>query len=540
MGAPDLWYDGGDCMSAESHADGREHVVAAAARALAPGKWGVAAAWSRMTTWYSQLSQAERIFFGLIILAYVYFLQPRGTNTLSRYDMVSALANGTAVIDAHASNTIDVSLYHGHLYSPRSIGLSLFAVPAYWGVQALESLIGTQTVDIQIALLNLCTVAPAAIAAVIVFERFLPRVRPALRGTSLPVAAAGAFGLATFFFPMATDFFSHAFSGALAFIGFYLLFRARSATHPERWLALAGLLVGVAIISEYQVGVIMLVLAAYVWASFPGRRRRALLIFAAGMAPAALILGWYDWFAFGNPLHLSYEFVSGSQFAGQHTGLFGITYPRLSAYWQILAYPRGLLVESPFLALVPLGFYRWLRSGAPPPAEALVCLAISLVYPTIIAGYYLPMAGENLPGPRLLTPMLPFACLALGWVVDDARLLVRYAFAALLAAGLVLSFLYVASGVREDHTRLTYPWTGLYWPILRTGQVPKLDGPTPLTLATQLLRLPTLASLYLIFLPLLAWLAWAVWTLVRGNTSAYDSTEPAPRAALEKRRWEAE
>ena len=501
----------------------REQFVAVSEMVDAPTGRGATVLWRRVTTWRDRLSRAERLFIGLVVLLYVYFLQPAGTNTLSRYDMVSALAHGTAIIDAHASNTIDVSFYHGHFYSPRSIGLSLLATPILWGLHALQLVIGSQSIGIQIALLNLFTVVPAAIAAVIVFERFLLRLRPRLRGTGLPVVAAGAFGLSTFFFPMSTEFFSHAFAGSLAFIGFYLLYRAKSATHPDRFILAAGLLVGIAIISEYPAGVIMLALAVYIWASFPERRLRMLAIFAVGMAPGALILGWYNWFAFGNPLHMSYEYVAGSQFAGQHTGLFGITYPHPGAYWQLLVYPRGLLVESPFLALLPLGFYRWLRSGARPPAEALVCVAITVLYPTIIAGYYLPMAGENLPGPRLIVPMLPFACLALGWVVDDARTLVRGAFAALLAFGTVLSFLYVASGVREDHSRLTYPWSGLYWPILRTGRVPALDGQTPPTLTTALLHIPHVVSLYLVLVPLLAGLGWALWTLMRRVDSGVEA-----------------
>lgn len=508
----------------------RERLVAVTEMVDAPVARGARRLWARVLARWSQLSRAERLFIALVVFAYIYFLQPAGTNTLSRYDMISALAHGTASIDAHASNTIDVSFYHGHYYSPRSIGLSLLAVPVLWGLHALQLVIGNQSIGIQIALLNLFTVVPAAITAVIVFERFLLRLRPNLRQTSLPLVVAGALAFATFFFPMATEFFSHAFAGALAFIGFYLLYRAKSASRPERWLVVAGFLVGIAIISEYPAGVIMLVLAAYVWATFPGQRALALALFAAGMVPGALILGWYNWFAFGNPLHMSYEFVAGSQFAGQHTGLFGITYPHPGAYWQILVAPRGLLVESPFLALLPLGFYRWLRSRSRPPAEALVCLAVSVLYPTIIAGYYLPMAGENLPGPRLLTPMLPFACLALGWVVDDARRAIRAVFAASLAFALALSFLYVASGVREDHSRLTYPWSGLYWPILRTGRVPALDGPTPPTLSTWLLHAPPVVSLYLVVLPLLLALGWAVWTLLRRTTRA---EEPVGEPALE-------
>ncbi|MGH2485853.1 MAG: hypothetical protein ACRDHE_07575, partial [Ktedonobacterales bacterium] len=253
----------------------------------------------RARGWFARLSRAERIFIGLVILSYTYFLQPGGTNTFSRYDMVAALANGSASIDGRAANTIDVSVYQGHLYSPRSIGLSLLATPILRALRALHLVASgqaanPQTVGMTIALFNLCTVVPAAIAAVILFERFVLRLRPSLRGTSLPIVVAGAFGLCTFYFPMATEFYSHAFAGALAFAGFYLLYRAKAAARAGWFVAVAGALVGFAVISEYQVGVIMLVLAVYVWAAFPTRRARMLLIFAAGMAPAALALGWYN------------------------------------------------------------------------------------------------------------------------------------------------------------------------------------------------------------------------------------------------------
>ena len=65
--------------------------------------------WATLPQTLARLFQSDRVFAGLLALCYVFYLTPAGTNTLSRYDMVYALAHGTAIIDIHAGNTIDVS-----------------------------------------------------------------------------------------------------------------------------------------------------------------------------------------------------------------------------------------------------------------------------------------------------------------------------------------------------------------------------------------------------------------------------------------------
>lgn len=469
----------------------------------------------RLSALVGQLTRQEWALIGIVLLGYAYFFAPTGTNPLSRYDMVRALAHGTAVIDPYAANTIDVSIFAGHYYSPRSIGLSLVAVPVLKVMEAAYALLGlSPQTAVRIGYLTLFTVVPVSLAGVIAFERFVMRLRPQLAGTPLPVVLAGIFGLGTLYGLFATQFFSHTFAGGLVFVAFYLLYRARTARRAEMLALAAGVLVGLAVISEYPTALVALLFCGYVWAAFPGRRMRMLLCFCGGAAPWALVLGWYDWFAFGNPLHLSYDYVAGGKFSGQHQGLFGITWPRPGAYWEILVWPRGLLVESPFLALVPLGFYRWWRSSARPPLEALLCLAVVVVYTSLVASYFLPMAGENLPGPRLLAPMLPFACLALVWVVDDARRWLRTVFAALAAFGLVVSFWWVALGVREYHAYPTYPVVDLFWHVLITGESPHENGATPPNLGTEWLHLPHAVSFWLAFVPLLLWTAWAVRAIV--------------------------
>jgi hypothetical protein len=501
--------------------------------------------WATLPQTLARLFQSDRVFAGLLALCYVFYLTPAGTNTLSRYDMVYALAHGTAIIDIHAGNTIDVSYYQGHWYSPRSLGLSLLATPLLWLLSHITSIDNTTqfTLTQQIAYLNAFTVLPVAIMAAVALRRFVAHLRPSLASTPLPMVVAGAFALGTLAYPFSTTFFSHAFGGGLAFIGFYLLYRARDKENAGAWVILSGLLLGLAVISEYPVGVIVVLLFAYIWLVFPEQRLLMTGAFIVGLIPSVLLLGWYNWFAFGSPLHLSYAYVSDPAFSGQHDGFFGITTPHLDSLWSTLVFPRGLLIESPFLLLVPLGLLRWLRRGyratvpvstasvssplrrglarlwatlqTPGMPEALVALAVVVLYPLAISSYFLPMAGENLPGPRLLVPMLPFACLALAWVVDHPRRWLRVAFAVSLVYGVALSFLFVALGVRIYHTYLPFPLTDLYWPLISSGGiVPLRNGETPQSLLTLIHGFPSGIAFWFLPLVLSAWTTLAVRALV--------------------------
>jgi hypothetical protein len=385
------------------------------------------------------------------------------------------------------------------------------------------------------------------VMAAVAMRRFAAHLRPSLASTPLPMVVAGAFALGTLEYPFSTTFFSHAFGGGLAFIGFYLIYRAREKENAGSWVILSGLLLGLAVISEYPVGVIVVVLLLYIWLVFPRQRIQMVAAFIVGIIPSILLLGWYNWFAFGSPLHLSYAYVSDAAFAGQHEGFFGITSPHLDSLWSTLAFPRGLLMESPFLLLAPLGLVRWLRAGrtatakataahtrsgdapsavrrwltaiwariqAPGVPEALVSLLVVVLYPLAISSYFLPMAGENLPGPRLLVPMLPFACLALTWVVDHPRRWLRIALASSLIYGVAISFLFVALGVRIHHTYLAFPLTDLYLPVISSGVVPSRNGATPQSLLTLIPGFPPNIAFWFLPILLAIWTALAVRALV--------------------------
>ena len=137
--------------------------------------------------------------------------------------------------------------------------------------------------------------------------------------------------------------------------------RARPLRRADRRLARArpatgsgsGLLAGVGVLFEYPAGLAALVLLDL-------RRRCA----AGGAPPAwssparvppALVLGAYDWLAFGAPWRLSYRYTSNVFTAQQQQNLFGVGLPTGHGIWTLLLDGHGLLLVSPVLALAAAG-----------------------------------------------------------------------------------------------------------------------------------------------------------------------------------------
>ena len=81
---------------------------------------------------------------------------------------------------------------------------------------------------------------------------------------------------------------------------------------------------------------------------------------------------------------------------------------------------RGLLVYSPFVLLVPIGFVLSLRD----PAERGLMVAYALVIAGFVAliGHWPAWWGGHAYGPRLLTDMVPFLALFAAFVFDRVRL----------------------------------------------------------------------------------------------------------------------
>jgi hypothetical protein len=132
--------------------------------------------------------------------------------------------------------------------------------------------------------------------------------------------------------------------------------------------------------------------------------------------PPLVLLGAYQWSAFGSPLHTPYRYIANRYTAEQASGFFGIHLPRLHAVYDVLIGNGGLLVISPVVAAAAAGL---VLAGARHRAEAIVCAAVTLLFLVVSFGYFLPYGGVS-PGPRFVIPALPF--LAVGLAPAFARL----------------------------------------------------------------------------------------------------------------------
>jgi len=423
----------------------------------------------------------------LLLLSYAYVL-PRWADwsQTSRLALVRALIEqGTVRIDAYVDTTGDYALFEGHAYSDKAPGPALLAAPVYALALATASLPpldglldrlahssafgdtleagggGIEAERVTLAFAHYVIVAvvvalPAALAGAVLDWLLRRWFRP-----QAALLGALGYGLATSVAAYAGNFYSHALVASLAIFAWALIERAadRGGNDPAG-LLLGGLLLGLAIISEYPAALVAAVLGLYAMYRC-GWRAAAWL--TTGAVPALAALVAYDLAAFGTPWPVGY--AHSELWKEQHeTGFFSLTYPSLPALWGLLGGRfRGLFARAPWLSLALPGIVLWWRSGRHRAQLAVTLLAAScliLVYSASRMWW-----GGFAAGPRYIVAAIPFLALpAVAWL--DAvweRAPLRWLGIALVIVSVALVWSEALAGQGFPHERFADPW--LEWTV---------------------------------------------------------------------------
>lgn len=332
--------------------------------------------------------------------------------TAPRYALAAALTeHQTLVLDRYRDHVfIDRLELDGHLYSDKAPGQPFASVPAYVVGKALGAESATVVrVRGNLGLwgVTLWSSLVPALALVVLMVR---------RGASLGPRAAtvGAAGAAfgTLLLPYAAQLYGHVLAAALGF-GAWCWLRSRALTNGT--VAVAGALVGAAVLVEYQMAILALVLAAWLARRAPSR----LPAFAAGGAPAVVLLLLYQWALLGSPFASTYS--RKPKHDGATPLITGIPKPFQAV--EILLGSRGLFLFTPVVAVGLWGLWRLTRKAGPLRDDGLVGLAVLAGFFLLQAGWPNPWGGE-VPGPRYMIPALPFLAVGIARAWTERRTLV--------------------------------------------------------------------------------------------------------------------
>jgi hypothetical protein len=306
----------------------------------------------------------------------------------------------------------DVSFAKGHFHPNKPPGLSFVAVPAYFVISHFERLMHRNPdtwwlLNVNAWLTSVFSVGLISAAGVVLAFRVALR----LSGGALWPAfwTAITFGFGTLFFPFATLLFDHDVTASFLLAAFYLLFEGQGAG----CVVLAGLLAGLAAITNYVAAVPVAMLGLYLLAT-RGRggnwrtAARSALWFGLGLLGPFLAICAYNKACYGSAIALSNAFQNPAflETGPVFLGMFRVPNPFVALVLLISPF-RGIFYGAPILLMGVYGLWRMRRAF---PAELCLFIGIALTFFLVNCSFFGWHAGFSC-GPRYLIPATAFLAL---------------------------------------------------------------------------------------------------------------------------------
>jgi hypothetical protein len=361
------------------------------------------------------------LVFGLLAFAFAYFYQVGGWNESSRFDTIFAIVQeGRFTIDSYQDSpgtaTGDTAYFDGHYYSDKAIGPAAIGAILYKPLYLIKLVFHHGSLNPLKKLLTYAIIGiPSAFAGALLYLLCLYMSGSRFRS----YVVAFSITLGTLYFPFSLVFFSHQFTSALLFCASILIFflKERKDKWKMGYAFLLGWLLGWALISEYQAGIIVVILISYyIYVLSRNHNYRQIHLFVlpilGGLFPVLLQMA-YNRVCFGNYWGLSYAHLNNQHFGtAMSQGLMGIHWPDLRVLFYMTFHPiAGIFWESPVLLLCIPGLVcmfvkRRFR------VEAILAMGIIGSLLIIMSGYFA-WWGNWSVGPRFIIPMLPYFCIPL-------------------------------------------------------------------------------------------------------------------------------
>jgi hypothetical protein len=333
-------------------------------------------------------------FVAVNILLSAYFLDsvPSPNPTSRALPVLTLYEEGTYAIDTYAEFTMDKSFVNGHYYSDKA-PLSTWVVLPFYGLLKVLHLADAGTGKVRwlpVTLLGdlVCGSLPFVVLVWLVLRRLVketPDTNPVLL-CMLPLYGS-------FVFAYSGVFMSHVLAGILL-CGSYILLKG------HKYLAVCGLLLGLAVLAEFPTA-----LALPIWAvAIARRQRKDLLPFASGGLPCAVALLLFNHAITGSFVKMPYDYIADGAFSDMRSS-YGISLPQLDAVWGLLfSTYRGMFFYAPALAIIAFAYLVTRRSKIVREDLFTPLGILAVCYIGLISSYFIWWGGWSY-GPRHLIPL---------------------------------------------------------------------------------------------------------------------------------------